>query len=362
MTVHLQIIFLIVLFNILPSGSRFKKNVVLPVSFIILFIYWAIRYEYGQDYWNYCHSFYGDMMFNLYGTGDILFYMWFFPLFDYYWQAIVGQSAFIMLTLFVFVRKYIPPKAYWIFFFLFLATGGFHFSLISALRSSMAAGVMYWGFSLCVIDKWRPFLFFLFVIVASLFHTSAVVFLLYPFVRYVIAKMGTKTILISLFVCNLFAMFIGNYFFHKLTSAFSFFEYYDHYSERIANIGWSDFVLKCVYFLPLYYICRYYNFTNDLKFKNAFYLAITFFFINFLNMDFHGRYTAFLFIFYVMVLCHTYQFVPKKNVVYMLGPYFVVVLFWLGMFYYQVFSLRNSVYIGGNFDVYKTIFDAPSFP
>lgn len=366
MVVHFLITFSIVLLNILPLGAKLRKNIILPFSFIVLFVYWAIRYEYGQDYWHYYDIFYGNMVMTDYGTGDVLFFMFFNPLFDRYWQAIVGQSAFIMITLYVFARKYIPTNSYWLFFLLFLATGGFHFSLISALRSSLAAGIMYWGFSLAVIDKNRPLLYCVFVVIASLFHTSALVLLIFPIIKYVIIRMNTKTILILLFFSNVFAMFVGNLVFNILTSYFSsyfsFLEYYDHYSEQIGNIGWSDFLLKCVYFLPLYYVCRYYNKTTDERFKNAYVLTIFFFFINFLNMDFHARFTAYLFIFFVMSLCNVYKVSLRRTKFLILGPYIVVVFVWLGFFYYQVFSLRNSVYINGNFDVYKTIFDSHSFP
>ena len=101
---------------------------------------------------------------------------------------------------------------------------------------------------------------------------------------------------------------------------------------------------------------------NVERFKNSYVLTIFFFFINFLNMDFHARFTAYLFIFFVMSLCNVYKVSLRRTKFLILGPYIVVVFVWLGFFYYQVFSLRNSVYINGNFDVYKTIFDSHSFP
>lgn len=360
MVFHLSLSAFLIIINCLKLGNSVRKNVILPLSFIVLFIYWALRYEYGQDYWQYNTIFYREQSLLLYGTGDILFFL-FMKLFNHYYQLIIGQSAFVMITLFFFVRKYIPEKSYWLFLLLFLASPSVHFSLVSALRSSMAACVVYWAFSLCIIDKSRPFYFILLILIASLFHTSSIIFIIYPLINKCFKKFNIELFLGILFVFNIFAMFDGSHFFHEITSSIPFLEYYDHYSERIRNVGFGDFILRNINFIPLLFLYKYYKKTTDERFRNAYIITLFFFTIFFLNMDFHGRYSAYLFIFFIMALCIAYDKMKKKEKITMLTPYLVQVFYYLGLFYNEVFS-NAYLYVDGNFDVYKTIFEASSLP
>ena len=177
MEVHFIILLVLLFANLLPIKERLKKKYILSISFMILFVYWALRYEYGQDYWAYYDYFYSGRESEK-GFGELLFYKVFFPLFKYYYQAVIVQSAYVLFTLYYMVKRYVPTKCYWLFFLLFLCVPGFHFSLISAMRSSMAAATMFWAYHLFYINKNNIILYEVMVIVATLFHTSSIVFVI----------------------------------------------------------------------------------------------------------------------------------------------------------------------------------------
>ena len=74
MIVHLSILFFLLFINLQPTSKNKRKKYVLPISFVIITIYWALRYDYGLDYWNYYNLFYNDVTKYVTGFGE----KWFF--------------------------------------------------------------------------------------------------------------------------------------------------------------------------------------------------------------------------------------------------------------------------------------------
>lgn len=362
MEVHFTILLALVLLNIIPMKVEVRKKIILPFSFIILFVYWAFRYEYGQDYWAYYDYFYNNKQTEK-GFGELLFYNVFFPMFKYYYQTIIAQSFYVLFTLYYIVRKYIQPKYFWVFFILFMCVPGFHFSLLSAMRSSMAAATMFWAYILFYIRGKNILLYSLMVLVATLFHTSAIVFLIIPLVDRILVKLNGNTIFVLLTVCLLLAMSIGKYLFLAVTSSGddSFLGSYSHLSDGFGNSNLFGTIHKGIILIPAYFICDFYNKITDAQLKRIFVLAFLCLAIRLLNMDFNGRFTAYLFFFFVVAFCYSIMNLPKVKRMVMAAPYFLIVFFDLYLFYSSII-IHASDYIEGNFYIYKTIFEAPSLP
>lgn len=362
MEVHFIILLALLLANIIPFSEKIRKKFVLPISFLVLFIYWAIRYEYGQDYWAYYDYFYSNRQSDK-GFGEVLFFNVFFPLFKFYYQAVIAQSFYVIFTLYYMVRKYVPTHYYWLFFFLFMCVPGFHFSLISALRSSMAAATMFWAYSLFYINKKNLVLYFVMVIVATLFHTSAIAFLVVPVFDWLLVKMNGKVIFIALVTCLLLAMTIGGKLFSVVTDIGneSFLGSYEHLAYGFGNSNLLGTIHKGIILIPSFFVCVYYNKIKDIHLKRIFILAFLFLAIKLLNLDFNGRFTAYLFFFFVVAFCYTLKNLPKGNKVIMILPYFMVVFFDLYLFYADLIVNAGN-YVDGSFYIYKTLFEAPNLP
>ncbi len=362
MEVHFLILLLVLVINFLPIKDRAKKKFCLPLSFFILLLYWAFRYEYGQDYWAYYDYFYSNMQSDK-GFGEVLFFNVFFPMFKYYYQAVIAQSLYVLLTIFYMVRTYVPEKYYWLFFILFMCVPGFHFSLISAMRSSMAAATMFWGYSLFYIKKKNLLLYASMVIVATLFHTSAIVFLVVPIVDLFFSRVNGRTIFISFIVFLLLAMSIGGRLFTTITAGGdeNFLGSYSHLSDGFGDSNILGTIHKGIILIPTYYLCVYYNKLRDVHLKRIFILAFIFISIRLLNLDFNGRFTAYLFLFFIVAFCYTLMNLQKGERVIMIIPYFMVVLFDLYIFYSGLIVNAGN-YLEGNFFKYKTIFEASPLP
>ncbi len=362
MQVHFAILFFLLVINIIPIKERTKQKVILPFCFLVLFFYWALRYEYGQDYWAYYDYFYNNRQSEK-GFGEILFYNVFFPMFKYYYQAVIVQSLYVIFTLYYMVRRYMPIKYYWLFFFLFMCVPGFHFSLISAMRSSMAAATMFWGYHWFYLKKKNWILYSIMVIVATLFHTSAIVFLIVPIFDWITKKLKGDIIFISLSIFLILAMSIGGLLFSVVTGTGddSFLGSYEHLSEGFGNSNLFGTLHKGIILVPAFFICKYYTTITNATQKKIFVLAFLYLAIKLLNMDFNGRFTAYLYFFFIVAFAYTLSNLPKGTRVIMIIPYFLVVFFDLYLFYSDII-IHAGDYLEGNFYIYKTIFDAPSLP
>ena len=185
-------IIIVFLFN--KDEAKLKKYV-LPLMFIVMTVFFAIRYDYGNDYWHYFQrwdsgrTMEGDNR----GTGETFFYS-FMGLFDYYYKYIIAQTLAFCLCMFFLVRKYIKPSYYFIFFWLFMTVPSQSYVLMSAQRSAMAACVLWIAFDFFYIQKkrWIPYL--LMVLLASQFHTSALVMIVFPLFDLLLSKTNPRIV------------------------------------------------------------------------------------------------------------------------------------------------------------------------
>ena len=362
MIVHLSILVFLLIINLIPNSNNREKKYVLPISFIIIIVYWALRYDYGLDYWNYYDLFYKDVEEYATGFGEKLFFS-FTHLFQKYYQVIIAESVIVGISLFYMVRKYIPPKYYWLFFFSLFAVYSFHFSLISAQRSTMAACIMYWSYEFFYVNKRIWLLFFLCVFLAANFHTSALFFGTIPLFYYGFNFLKGKSILIILFVSALLSTFVLNTFIESFVTSYEMLEVYASKAVRIEERNFIGLVFNLLlYLLPAYFICSVYDKLKDDKvYRPLFILAFLYLFIYLIGFDFHGRFTVYLFPFFVIALSITCVYYVKEKRWLILSPYILVSIYTLIKYYYSMFTQISTLSAGNPF-FYKTIFDAPSLP
>lgn len=363
MKVHLFLMFFLALINvIIPDKSIDRRKVILPFSFIIIAIYWCIRYDYGLDYWSYYDSFYSNVTEKDTGTFERLFFM-FMNSFKYFYQFVIAESLVVVFSLYHIVRKYLPTNCYWLFFLLLFAVPSLHFNLISAMRSTMAACVLYWAFDLFYISKRNWPLFFLCVIVASMFHTSALSFVFFPIVCLLFTKLKGIQILVILLVTSVMRMFVPAEVYNWVVSLTSVTQSYDFYAERINVSNINGFIVGLVELVPAFFICRSYDKLKDnVMDRKIILVACYYLLITTIGLNFHGRFSAYLFPFFIVALSIPYNQIGKNERWYMLLPYFAVVAYHMVDYYRTALLLSTSVWSEGNPCFYHTLFESPIFP
>lgn len=362
MKVHFILLVILLILNLIPEKIIDRKKFILPLSFLLILVYWAIRYDYGLDYWSYYDLFYSGAEERARGFGE-KGYFFLSSFFDKYYQVIIAHSVFVIATLFHMVRKYIPSDCYWLFFLLLFTIPGFHFGMISALRNALAACIIYWAFDLYYIQKKRWLLFYLFVLLAAMFHTSALFFILFPFVHLLFANSKGMVVFGILIAMNIASLFIVNIFFNYITSVSSLTETYaDSYSDVVFESNFNDLIYKSLVLVPAFYMCKLYDqLNNDDAMKKIFVCTFLFISIAFIGLDWGGRFTLYLYLFFIIALSVTHIHFKRIRIIYM-APYFLYVFYGLYRYYARLLNEMGSRYSEGNYWFYHTIFEANSLP
>ena len=362
-------IVIIFVFLCIKNDVKLKKYV-LPLMFLIVTVFFAIRYEYGNDYWHYYFRWEsgrkveGDDR----GTGEMFFY-WFMGLFDKYYKFVIAQTIAFCICLFFIVRKYIIPRFYFIFFWLFMTLPTQSYALMSAQRSAMAACVLWLAFDFFYIQnkRWIPFLFM--VVVASLFHTSAIVILVFPLFDMFLNRIKTQVLFTLLPIGLIVSMLFAESLVESLLAQFSIL--HDTYSGyigtgRVGNTTLAGALVKSALLFPFYYICMNKNyFAQDKKMGRIWKLAMTIALFWSFGLDIDGRFSIYLFVFVIICFANVVPKLTSSEKFWCMAP---LLVYWFFVDVYIFYSLNIGYQFtdanngDGSFLFYQTIFDAPYLP
>ena len=199
---------LTVFFAFLESKKILKNG--LLISFIIIFIILSFRYDFGNDYMGYYRGF---QEINRYVTFDIfdkeihfepgwiVMCILFKPVGFF---GMVGFLSFIYCyLLYDLIKKHVPIKLYWLAVFILVFSSDFFLTHLSTMRQTLA--ILIFIFSLKFIYNKNIILYFSFILLASTFHSSALLLLPIYFLQFVNFKLNKFSIgLIFVLYCILF--------------------------------------------------------------------------------------------------------------------------------------------------------------
>lgn len=254
----------------------------LKASFILIFLFLALRYDYGNDYQGYL-DFFSDAsldtnLLNHYSKQEgfepgWVFLCRLFKPFGFFAMVAV-LALFNCFVYYRFIKKYVPPAYYWLAVFLYVFSPGFMLVHSSAMRQSVAIALFI--FSIDYLYKKDAIRYFLCIGLASLFHTSALILLpgyLLGLFNWKINKLTAA----SIFSLYIFLFLFGKSFMSNLNLFIStYFMRYKVYEEG-SEIGTGLGVIfySALFVLVLYYV-RLQTKETSLLFKIA---ILSYFFI-----------------------------------------------------------------------------------
>lgn len=370
MFTQLALCIAIILVFVFTKTDAKRKKYVLPLMFIIVAVFFAIRYEYGNDYWHYYGRWEsgrrveGDNR----GTGEMLFYG-FMGLFDKYYKYVIAQTVAFCICMFFLVRKYVNPRYYFIFFWLFMTLPTQSYAMMSAQRSTMAACVLWLAFDFFYIQKprWVPFL--LMVVVASLFHTSAIVMLVFPLFYLILNKIKPGYIFALLIIGLVVGIFYTYSLVESLISQTPLLQ--DTYSGyldtgRVGNTTFNGALVKSLLLFPYYYICMNKKFyARDEKMGRIWILAMTIALFWSFGVDIDGRFSICLFVFVIICFANIMKKLTRGEKYWCIVP---LLVYWLyvDVYTFYLINMRYQFTDANNGDgsvlFYHTIFSAPFLP
>lgn len=168
-----HIIFLIALFFTFPDLN--KKYPFFIFTFSTLFLFLALRYDYGNDYMAYfdIHNAINAGL-PAWGQRDILFKYLNLLIPNFYWYiAIVG--LFYILTIYYMIKNNLSMKDYWFSILLLLINPYLFLVHLSSLRQTFAICFVIIATNFAV--KRKLLMYCLFILIAVGFHKSAMILL-----------------------------------------------------------------------------------------------------------------------------------------------------------------------------------------
>lgn len=265
-----------VFFAWLESSKLSKSG--LKISVFIIFLFLALRYDFGNDYTGYLQNFLNINKFdnvnidsfNIKGNEIAWFYLnrFFKPL--GFFSLVIVLSAFNCYVLYRFIRKYVPHKYYWFAIFLYTFQTSQMLILSSAMRQSVA--VSFFLISIDFIVKRKIFHYLVTIFIASLFHTSAVILFPLILLSYLNWNLKFRHIILVLILFTLPLLLLD-----KAASSINLFvnQYFNTYSYyldntgggAISDIGIGFFINILFYIVILFYSQFEIDQTNILFFK-----------------------------------------------------------------------------------------------
>lgn len=158
----------------LLTAFKKRKRTNLAVAFILLFVFAALRYNFGNDYPAYFENFL-KVKAGLSVYGDQVLFEWLNRYSPSYYFLIAVTSLFTIYTFYWLIRNYVSEKC-WPMAMLILLINPYLFLMsLSAIRQTISMCLFI--FSIHFAYKRKPIPYFLLIAAASLFHTSALLLL-----------------------------------------------------------------------------------------------------------------------------------------------------------------------------------------
>lgn len=193
--------FLAVFLTYLTRGRQ--NSVGLKMAFVVIFMFLALRYDYGNDYMAYLDG-YNDITANIqiFFTGERWepgwnFLQFIFKPFGFF--AMVGFTSLATCVVFYrFIRDYVPSQYQWLAVFLYAFDPYLFLVPASAMRQNM--GILLFIISIDFLYKKKIIIYLLLTITAATFHKSGVILLpvlLLAFLNIKIDKLAAAVIAIG---------------------------------------------------------------------------------------------------------------------------------------------------------------------
>ena len=339
--------------------ARYKNcDFSLKVSFFLIFLFLALRYDYGNDYSSYLEKFldlnskdsidYFDESWRV-EPGWLFLCRLFKPL--GFFTMVAFLAAFNCFVYYRFIKKYVSPVYYWFAVFLYVFDPGFMLTDSSAMRQSLA--ICLFLIAIDYLNNKDTLRYFLCIGLASLFHNSALVLLPLYFLGIFDWKIN-KITAISLYATYLILFLYGASFMPVLNDFisiyFSRYEIYEGSTEVGTGLG---LILNSVLFGFVLYYEPFQNKQMSFLFK----IVILSYLIIPLSLGLPMLTRVGMYFQPAIIIVFPVIISSIKNSILKIAVLGIMVVLALYTFY----GFFNSEIFGKAFSTYKTILSAPEF-
>ncbi len=351
MVVHFALLLIILLLLGCKCKEGYRENIFLPISVILLGLYWMLMYDYGLDYWSYYQILnydphYGDE------KGEPFFWNLFYASPNYF--LFVGFYAIVVsCSIYYLVKNNISPNYYAFFFLIYLLHPSLCLNMTYVFRSAMGSCIVWFALSRFYVWKVNYIYLYILFAIAALFHHSLALCFLLPIACYFLEKIPGPLIFASLIGALFLGVTQSMELFVSLIGGMDSFEEYAHYGEeRIKDASFVMIASRALHLIPAYVIL-YYRGTNEYT-KRLSGICMFYYMVYFMGFDMLGRLTMMLYVFVIICIVMMAENKGWIQKMLLLFPSFLFAAYRNVMFYLEM----ASSYEGdpGNMLEYKSIF------
>lgn len=259
--------------NRMRGGLNRQQAFHVGVAVMIFFLLTAVsacRIAVGNDYWVY------RFQFNLIMQQRTVSYEMGFNMIVWLIQTLFGYdnylpvfAVFSILTCFFFVKSIYDQGSWFAGSIFLLMTGGYYFSSLNSVRYYLVLAIAM--FSMKYVTSKRYGMFFLWILIASLFHKSVLLVIPVYLVAWFLANQKIKKWHIAAGILLIAAAILGEDLWRKII--FMFYPFYEGSAFDVRNLSWAN-IAKCVGTLGLCAICYKNSLKEDLRLRFYFFLNV----------------------------------------------------------------------------------------
>lgn len=331
-------------------GSTLKVSFSLSIRRIFTFLIFfpsfllaALRYQVGTDYTVYLTEKIPGVLNNwdvgieplyrllikvgsLWGNYQLIFVLTHFIIIYFISESVVKESKFFLVSVI----------AFW-------GTGFFNYSL-NIMRQSIAMSIFLYALQFIDKDKKK---YFIYIIIACLFHTSAIIYIFYYFIRKINVKGNISLLLLLIFWILKEPIRLILFFVTQHIGKYS--QYFGSALDTNKS-GWTFLIVNLLIYVLLIFVANYVK--EDKKLQRYVSLQFLTTFITILSSVL-PNYERLMYLFMIVQIISIPYFVSKlQNIIYRILFLLMIVFIYIFMFY-RLFILGN---IGETFP-YVSIFD-----
>lgn len=239
-----HVIFLISWIFSIPTLNR--KFSFIFFSFTILFLFLALRYDYGNDYLDYLyiHQSFNEGM-SAWGEKDVLFKQLNLLVSDFKLMIAI-ISFFYIMVIYYLVKKEVPYNYYWLSVIILLINPYLFLIHLSSVRQTIA--LCFFIIAVYFAINKKVLMYFIFILIASGFHKSALLLLpIYFFLN--LKSMKMKYLIILIF--SLASLLFTPLFDFVLNSVILLFPRYDYYLTFELGNSLRSTILSFFFFIMI---------------------------------------------------------------------------------------------------------------
>ena len=365
MNVYIPLGVFLALLCYLCRRSEKNARIAFIFSMSAVCVFAMIRYEFGPDYFNYRDIYEGIQgadINNYVGRGMSVekTFLRFFNLFPSYTLFIIFLSVFWVGANAFFIGRYVPGQYYWyVLLYFFFKTDYFLDSLV-AMRTTLCAAIFLVAIHFLI--KKKRLIYIALILLASLFHTSALALVVFAFVNTNHRSfIFSNAIIIAIGVLAVISVLIGS---NPVLDSFSSFvmdsvDELQRYSEReVAATGQSLYTLlfRLMSLAILVFLAKSAQKETNATMVLFYQIAVIAAMINLLLGQSLVNDRYFLILNPIYILCIVCSFKKNTNTT---NVIISIILFTIA--FYILYNKFSRPYFA-SFMEYKTIFSAPYIP